>query len=91
MATTFVSFSEAVAFFIFFFPSILSSFLYSVIKIFETNQLKKGPWTFYDHDKNIHGRFMTMGLFVEKNAFFMKIPESRINTGGCRLMDVLRP
>lgn len=31
---------------------------------------QKYPWTFYDH-----------GLFVEKNAFFMKIPESRINTG----------
>ena len=27
---------------------------------------QKYPWTFYDH-----------GLFVEKNAFFMKIPEIR--------------
>ncbi len=36
-------------FFYFLFPSILSSFLYSVIKIFETNQLKKA-----------HGRFTTM-------------------------------
>lgn len=68
MATTFVSFSEAVAFL---FSFSINTFLFSVLgdKNFRDKSIKKSPWTFYDHDKNIHGRFMTMGFLWRKMRF----------------------